>query len=233
MRAGNLEALIALAVLAAAPAGCERRSATELDDHIAAFRDRPEHMASVRVDIDPEQVDRLLAAWGDPTAIRLRGESAQVWLAPAARKRAMLVAERKLSIEPYLPATTIVPPRGRPLGIESAREFVDATPAELEAAYPGRTRRVTGDQVTMTWPPDEYGRELEVELWLRAGKVACIRYALQHGAVAAIAADRLALLEARYGASQPLADGRRQLSTSPRVIVRDTGEAWTVQVCKP
>jgi hypothetical protein len=218
--------------MAVASVGCERRSATELDDHVAAFRDRPERMAPVRIVIDPEHVDRLIAAWGDPTALRLRGESTQVWLAPAAGMRAMLVGGRRLSIEPYVPAATIVPPRGR-LGIETAREFVDATSAELEAAYPGRTSRVTGERLAMTWPPDEYGGELEVELWLRAGKVACIRYALHHGASAAIAGDRLALLEARYGAPRPLAGGGLQLSASPRVIVRDRGEAWAVEVCKP
>lgn len=225
--------LAALAVACAVAAGCKRAPAAHADDYIAAFRDRPERMAPLRVEVAADRVDALAAAWGPPAELRLRGEPARVWLAPAARMRAVLTSDGQLAIEPYLPAATIVAPRGQPLGIETARELVDATPADLEAAYPGHVHRVTAGRVWMTWPPDEYGGDVTVELRLRDHAVVCIQYALHHGADPAIAADRLALLEARYGTSTPLPDGRHQLSASPRVIARDTGEAWSVEVCKP
>ena len=208
--------------------------------YYASLEGEPEkHFTSLRVTIAAAEAGELDKAWGAATKIKYRREASSAWLNPDTKVRAILTkasdaAEKTLIIEPYLPAREILGETGKPLGIETARELIGSTPAELEAAYPANFTRALDSLAFLEWPADEYGDSFKIEAGLDAGKVNRLQFWLHHGDNDEVKQALLATLEAKYGPAKKskssLGRDQLELSKSPKVVAGETNGAWVIEI---
>lgn len=203
----------------------------------------PERLESLRVTIPASEVEKLVAAWGDPVEYTDRDKPVKAWHEPETEVRAVLETthdkpeERVLVIERYLPAAKILGEPGEPLGIEKKeRPFLGATAKELEASYPEAFERDLETLTFMQWAPDEVGNHFKMELAQKDGTVNRVQFWLHHGGNEEVKKELFALLEKKFGEaktvknsftgreSQELGDG------DPSVKVRETKGAWVVEI---